>query len=150
MLRNERADRKLTHRIKADLYLQPAVAGKVPDGLTFLASVEGQRLLGSIAGVQRVIVAPPPAGALNRSVRFEIELTPVFEVPAEAIDPEKLQIELAKCEDNIGKVRARLESADFAAKAPAAVVAGARKNLEALELERSRLRAALGLDSRPA
>ncbi len=27
LIRNERADRKLTHRVKADLFLQPAKAG---------------------------------------------------------------------------------------------------------------------------
>ena len=69
--------------------------------------------------------------------------------PAEAVDLGKLRLALTACEDNIGKVQARLGSAEFAAKAPAAVVAGARKNLEALELERARLRAALGLDSEP-
>jgi len=149
ILRNERADRKLTHRVKADLYLQPAKAGEGEAGLAFLSSGEGQRLLGSIAGVQRIIVAPPPAGAVNRSVRQGVEITPLFEVPVEAVDVAKLELELAKCEDNIGKVRARLESADFASKAPAAVVEGARKNLAALELERARLRTALGLDSEP-
>ena len=149
VLRNERADRKLTHRNKADLYLQLAKAGEGQAGLDFLASDEGRRLLGSIAGVQRVIVAPPPADALNRSVRQGVELTPVFEVPVEAVDVAKVELELAKCEDNIAKVRTRLESADFAAKAPAAVVDGARRNLAALELERARLRAALGLDAEP-
>ncbi len=149
LVRNERADRKLTHRVKAELYLQPAKADDEESSasLAYLSSSEVQRLLASIAGVQRVVLASPPASAINKSVRQGIGITPVFEVPAEPVDLTKLGLELAKVEENIGKVRARLESADFSAKAPAAVIEGARKNLDALELERARLRTALGRDS---
>ena len=152
ILRNDRADKKLTHRVKADLYLQSAKSG-VPasavDAITFLSSEEAKRLLASIAGVRSVLVEPPPVGATNKHIREGAEITCRFDIPVEAVDLGKLRLALTVCEDNIAKVRARLESADFASKAPAAVVDGARKNLDALELERARLRAALGLDCDP-
>ena len=97
-----------------------------------------------------MLVEPAPPGAMNKSVREGVEITPVFDIPAEAVDLGKLRLALTACEDNIAKVTARLQSADFASKAPAAVVEGARRNLDALELERARLRdSRLGLDSEP-
>lgn len=152
IIRNDRAEKKLTHRVKADLYLQSAKSG-IPESavaaITFLSSEEARLLLAAIAGVRSVVVGPPPLGATDKHILEGAEVTCRFDIPAEAVDLGKLRLALTACEDNIGKVQARLGSAEFAAKAPAAVVAGARKNLEALELERARLRAALGLDSEP-
>jgi valyl-tRNA synthetase len=152
IIRNDRAEKKLTHRVKADLYLQSAKSG-IPESavaaITFLSSEEARLLLAAIAGVRSVVVGPPPLGATDKHIMEGAEVTCRFDIPAEAVDLGKLRLALTACEDNIGKVQARLGSAEFAAKAPAAVVAGARKNLEALELERARLRAALGLDSEP-
>ena len=151
LARNERADRKLTHRVKADLYVQEA-KGATSDaaaGLLFFGAADVQRLLGSVAGVQKVVLGAPPAGSAAGSVRQGIELTLLFEVPAdavEAVDLSKVRLELAKVDDNIAKVSARLASEEFTAKAPAAVIEGARKNLEALQLERARLVAAIGSD----
>ncbi|MEO7793619.1 MAG: valine--tRNA ligase [Thermoanaerobaculia bacterium] len=150
IVRNERADRKLTHRDKAELYLQSAKS-EVPhsevDAIRFLTSESVQRLLSSMAGIRKVLVAEPPPGVANRHIRDGVSLSVRFDVVVEAVDPEKLRLELTKCEENIVKVRARLESAEFVAKAPEAVIAGARKNLETLELERARLRAVLEMDS---
>lgn len=152
IIRNDRADKKLTHRVKADLYLQSAKVG-VPEsdvpGLTFLRSDDIQRLLFSIAGVKRVLAEPAPLGATNKHVREGVEMTPVFEVQAEPIDTAKLRLELTKVEDNIAKVTARLSSAEFTSRAPAAVVEGANRNLEGLKLERKRLRAVLELEAEP-
>ena len=152
IIRNDRAEKKLTHRVKADLYLQSAKSG-IPESavaaITFLSSEEARLLLAAIAGVRSVVVGPSPLGATDKHILEGAEVTCRFDIPAEAVDLGKLRLALTACEDNIGKVQARLGSAEFAAKAPAAVVAGARKNLEALELERARLRAALGLDSEP-
>ncbi|MEO8196099.1 MAG: valine--tRNA ligase [Thermoanaerobaculia bacterium] len=152
IVRNDRADKKLTHRVKADLYLQSAKAG-VPesavDAIAFLSSEEAKRLLSSIAGVRSVMVAAPPLGATNKHIRKGAEITCRFDIPETAVDLDKLRLALTANEENIGKVRARLESTEFAAKAPAAVVEGARRNLETLQLERARLRAALGLDAEP-
>ena len=149
ILRNDRADKKLTHRVKADLFLQsakPGIPASAVDAISFLSSEEAKQLLSSVAGVRSVVVEAPPLGATNKHIREGAEITCRFDIPAEAVDLGKLRLALTVCEDNIGKVRARLESADFAAKAPAAVVEGARRNLESLVLERARLRAALGLD----
>ncbi len=152
IIRNDRADRKLTHRVKVTLYLQSAKAD-VPEseveGLAFLRSEEVQRLLSSIAGVRVVLVGPAPQGAIHKHEREGIVITPVFEVQAEPIDTSKLRLELAKVEDNIAKVSARLASAEFTSKAPEAVVEGANKNLEGLKLESKRLRAILELETGP-
>ncbi len=152
IVRNERADKKLTHRVKATLYLQRSRAGSsapVVELIELLTSDEVRSQLSTIVGVRDILVEGPPPGATNKHVRAGGAMTVVFDIPAEAVDLGKLRLSLTACEDNIAKVRARLESADFAAKAPVAVVEGARKNLEALELERTRLRAALGLGTEP-
>ena len=146
ILRNDRADKKLTHRVKADVYLQPAkadISGKEVANLAFLRSEDVRRLLASIAGVKAVHAGPAPPGATNRHVRDGVEMTAVFEVQAEPIDLPKLRLELGKVEDNIAKVSARLASEEFTSKAPPAVIEGANKNLESLQLERQRLRALL-------
>jgi valyl-tRNA synthetase len=147
ILRNERADQKLTHRVKADLYLRAAGSGEPESGASFLLSNEVRSLLASLAGVRSVHAGPAPAGARNTHAREGVEMTPVFEVQAEPVDAAKLQLELARVEDNIAKVSARLASEEFASKAPPAVVDGARKNLDSLTLERRRLRLVLGLDA---
>jgi len=150
IIRNERADKKLTHRVKVTLYLQSAKAD-VPEsevaGLAFLRSEEVHRLLSSIAGVKLALVRPAPPGAIDKHVRDGVQITPDFEIQAEPVDVPKVRIELTRVDDNIAKVRARLESEGFSAKAPPAVVEGARKNLESLRLERLRLRAVLGLEA---
>ncbi len=97
ILRNDRADKKLTHRVKADLYLQSAKSG-VPasavDAITFLSSEEAKRLLASIAGVRSVLVEPPPSGATNKSIREGVEITCRFDIPVEAVDLGKLRLAL--------------------------------------------------------
>jgi len=152
IIRNERADKKLTHRVKATLYLQSAKAG-VPEsavaGLAFLRSEEVQRLLSSIAGVKLVHVGPAPPGAISMHVRDGVQITPVFEIQAEPVDVSRMRIELARVEDNITKVSARLASEEFTSRAPAAVVEGANRNLEGLKLERGRLRAVLETEAEP-
>ncbi len=72
ILRNDRADKKLTHRVKADLFLQSARTGVEPsavEAIAFLSSEDAKRLLSSIAGVRSVLVEPPPLGATNKHIR---------------------------------------------------------------------------------
>ncbi|MEO8277226.1 MAG: valine--tRNA ligase [Thermoanaerobaculia bacterium] len=144
--RNDRADRKLTHRAKADLYIRAAKPGAqeaVVERMGFLQSETVLTLLRSIAGMKQVISGPAPAGALHKHILENVEMTLVFDVEAAPVDLAKLQLELDKVEANISNVRAKLESESFTAKAPAAVVEGARRNLAALELDRERLRGVL-------
>jgi valyl-tRNA synthetase len=150
VVRNDRADRKLTHRAKSRLHVVPAVTGASETGneaLNFLRSNEVGSLLASMVGVTAVLAEPAPQGAINKHVREGVEMTPVFDVPVETVDLAKVRLELAKVDDNIGKVSARLASEEFTSKAPASVIEGARKNLESLHLERARLLAAIGSDT---
>jgi valyl-tRNA synthetase len=73
-----------------------------------------------------------------------VDLTPVFaQAPGAVRDRRRLEAELAEVESALARARDRVESADFLAKAPEKVVAGARKNLDELAEKRRRLTEAL-------
>ena len=150
ILRNERADRKLTHRVKADLYLQPAKAGEgeaggspsCPRARGSACWARSPACSGSSSRRRPPVRSTEASGRESRSRRSSRSRSRRSTSPRCSSSWRSATTTSARCE-------ARLASAEFAAKAPAAVVEGARKNLEALELERARLRAALGLDAEP-
>ncbi len=101
-------------------------------------------LLQALARVERVeLVRELRSGGSSERVRgVELEIR-FAALPTAPPDPARLGQELTASASAIARVRDRLASPGFAAKAPPAVVAGARRQLAELEEQRDRLVASL-------
>jgi valyl-tRNA synthetase len=90
-----------------------------------------------------VTIGPAPDWASRDLVAgIHLGLVPEAVEPA-AEERARLDAELAKLDDEIGRARGRLGNEQFVAKAPADVVAGNRRRLRELEERRERLAAGL-------
>ena len=145
IVRNDRAERKLPARRAARLHLRAASPEADSSLLTYLSSSEAGALLKSLAAVDSVTDDPPHVGLTNRHVRNGIEITPEFDGSNETPDLMRIRQDLTTVETNLARARSRLASESFTSKAPPEVVAGAKKSVEGLRLERDRLIAALGM-----
>ena len=145
-VRNLRAGRKLAPNHLAELFVESLDGQQAGE---WIDAVTSRPLLRSLGGIESTAFNPdgpqvkplfmPPdcdvfeiAAGVRGGLRFE-------QVEGRSDDPEKLREELTEVEANLERVRARLANPGFAAKAPAAVVEGARRQLAELEERRARL-----------
>jgi valyl-tRNA synthetase len=126
---------RVEHRVSAKAEIELSIDAVSPDLRARLQENHG--LLSSLARLSRVQFAAPPAGAVRSSTR---ELAFAAVLPRAAADAVRDPTEARKLSQEIERCEARLDDAVFLAKAPAAIVAGARARLAEL---RARL-AALG------
>jgi valyl-tRNA synthetase len=120
------------------------IEGKDESARAFAAWVAGPKvfpLLRSLSGLSEFVELHEGVESGGTKHRIEgVTLSIVFPARAEvAIDPAKLEKELAEVAGNLERVRARLANPGFSEKAPAAVVAGARRQEAELEERRVRL-----------
>ena len=127
------------------VHLDPDADGETGDLRAFL---EEQRpileFLFPLGDEGRVELSPVPDGASRDLVAgINVGLVPdAVELGEE--ERQRLQAELEKLEDEIGRARGRLSNEQFLAKAPPEIVEGNRERLAELEQRRERIVAGLG------
>ncbi len=137
-VRNLRAERGLAPRAAATLAIEQSAENA--EALAWLAAPERVALLKSLAAIERIeIVERLPQESTGKLAMRGVQAAVHFEAPRVARDPGKLRGELGEVEQAWGRARARLESADFLAKAPEKVIEGARRSVEELERRRALL-----------
>jgi valyl-tRNA synthetase len=111
---------------------------------------EHQHLIRALCRVESITFGPPPVGTARDLVDGVDVSLAVLAAPAsaggelETAERERLSRELDKLAAEIERAERRLADGDFLAKAPEAVVAGARARLAELRERQERIRASLG------
>ena len=136
-VRTLRTELELPTQARPALYLEAADA----DLGRFLA--EQAPLIVFLARLSRLEMGAAPEGAGRDAIAgVRLGLVPA-EGAAAAVDPRRVEKELADLGAQIERLTALLANADFLAKAPARVVEGNRRRLAELERRRDNLRAGL-------
>jgi valyl-tRNA synthetase len=149
VVRNDRAERVATSPTGTRSYreAQASIEGKDETSRVFAEWLAGRSvfpLLRSLSGLSEVEVVEelPPLGTKHR--RWGVDFSIFFPAQGEtALDPAKIERELGEVDGNLARVQNRLASRGFAEKAPAQVVAGARRQLAELAARRAALVAEL-------
>jgi valyl-tRNA synthetase len=137
-IRNLRAEQGLAPRAAVSLALERGEdrAGAVAE----LAAPARAALLKSLAAIERVeIVERLPQGSAGKLVVRGVQMAVDVAAVRAPRDAGRLRSELAEVEQASARARARLDNADFIAKAPKQVIEGARRSVEELERRRAML-----------
>ena len=134
--RTVRAENRIAPKDKLRLIVKAA-------GREETAALEAQAAsIRALAGLSSLefAAALPEGKSLLKGVAGPFEIGIVLEKPADlGQERERLRKELAKVDAEAAKIERKLENADFAAKAPTAVVAENRARLEGLRARREKL-----------
>jgi len=150
VVRNDRSTLETAAPGRRDAFRRAtiAVASGENGGEAFAGWLGGEAvlpLLTALCGVDRVETATELSGTGTRHRMWDVDFAVDFpESQDQTVDLGKATLELEQVASNLERVRARLASAGFLEKAPAAVVEGARRQLADLEGRQQALLATLG------
>lgn len=141
LVRNDRAEMKVPAKSPATLAIEVGDGGEAT--MALFEAPGTSALLASLCGVTEIRREAPPASAPNKHPLGNLVVTPLFEIPAEVIDIDRLRSQLDEAQSALARASARLDNPTFLEKAPESVVAGARRTVEELSIKRDRLLEAL-------